>query len=134
MKQCPYFKSPEEGDTKRPCCLHPCLDESGNQQLGCNGELFNCAIRLDQDSLNAYIRDEMRGKRADFIYNDRDLQGALQTESNSWLAFEMTRRFGQRQTRGIATVFSLNRLNLEFSRTTPPMPFGDWTIFPLSLA
>ncbi|MDH3693478.1 MAG: hypothetical protein OER96_02770 [Gammaproteobacteria bacterium] len=98
-----------------------------------NGEMFNCTIHMDADSLNAYIRSEVGGKRADLIYNDRDLQGALQTESDSWLAFEMTRRFGQCQARGISTVFNLNRLNLEFSRTTPPMPFGDWTIFPLSM-
>jgi len=95
--------------------------------------MFNCAIRMDADDFNAYVRGEIGGKRAELIYNDRDLQGALQTESDSWLAFEMTRRFGQRQARGISTVFNLKRLKLEFSRTTPPMPFGDWTVFPLSL-
>ena len=97
MNQCPYFKNTEGTGTKRLRCLHSCIEDSGDQKLTCNRELFNCAIRPNEDDFNSYLCSEVNGKRADLIYNDRDLQGALQTESDSWLAFEMMRRFGQRQ-------------------------------------
>ncbi len=134
MNKCPYYKSAEKSDTGQPRCRHQRLKNTENQPWHCNGELFNCRIQLDDESLSSYVEGEVRSKRADLIYNERDLQGALRTETDSWLTFEMMRRFGQRQTRGIVTILSLKRLKLELSRTSPPVPFGDWTIFPLSLA
>jgi len=67
----------------------------------------------------------------EFIFNARDSQGVLKVEHDSWLALELVRRFGKRQTRGMETTLTIKNYKFLFSSRNMPMAFGDAMVFPL---
>jgi len=88
-------------------------------------------VQFDDQQLSEFVGHESRSRRVEFICNKGDAHGAMKTESNSWLALELIRRFGRRQTRGIETTLTVKNNRFSFSRAAMPMAFGDAMVFPL---
>lgn len=88
-------------------------------------------VQFDDQQLSEFVGHESRSRRVEFICNNGDDHGAMKIESDSWLALELIRRFGRRQTRGIETTLTIKNHRFSFSLAAPPMAFGDAIVFPL---
>ncbi len=100
----------------------------------CGGQAPSRNGRLDDRQLSAYVEQEVTAKRAELVTQIGDQDLGIMTEHNAWLGLELLRRFGQRQGRGIETVFKIKQQFYKFAATTVPVNFGHYLIFPLELA
>ena len=146
MPKCPlYQSSPTDDDAldtgvdlsvsvaidATPSCQHRCLSLSISPGPDCHGEFTRCAVQFDDQQLSDFIKNESRSRCVEFTFNPGDDQGALKVDSGSWLALELMRRFGKRQTRGIETTLMIKGNQFMFSSRNMPMTFGDAMLFPL---
>ena len=148
MPKCPLYQSQATDDDAldtggelsvsvsidtAPSCQHRCLSGSTLSAPDCNGDFTRCAVQLDDQQLSDFIKNESRSRRVAFIFNPGDDQGALKVDSDSWLALELIRRFGKRQTRGVETALTIKNNRFQFSVDNKPLSFGDSMVFPLDL-
>ncbi len=100
----------------------------------CNGQFTRCSLRLDDRQLSEFIREELESGRVELVTHVGDKELGVMAEKNTWLVMEIVRRFGQRQSRGIETIFTIKRGMYKFAENTMPMPFGNFIIFPMESA
>jgi hypothetical protein len=113
-------------------CKHRYANRDTQDHITCNGEFTQCCVRLDCLQLSEFVQLEMRTRRVQLVYNNHDEGGVLKIENDSWIAMELTRRFGRRQSRGEKTVLAVRDHGFTFSRDSNPACFGDSVVFPLA--
>jgi hypothetical protein len=112
-------------------CRHRCYSDESATAPPCQGDFAKCEVQFDDQQLSEFVGHESRSRRVEFIFNKGDAHGAMKIASDSWLALELIRRFGRRQTRGIETILTIKNTRFSFSREALPMAFGDAMVFPL---
>ncbi len=110
-------------DTERTRNVRSCRDQAPSDD-----------VRFDDRQFSAYVLQQVNEKRAQLVTQVGGQDLGILAEHDTWLGMELLRRFGQRQGRGIETVFKIKRQFYKFAATTVPVNFGDCLIFPLESA
>ncbi len=146
MMQCPFYQAfdptreHQSGNQNEsnispapmPRCKHRYANRDCGDRITCKGEFTQCCIHLDCLQLSEFVQSEMRTRRVQLIYNNHDEGGVLKIENGSWIAMELIRRFGRRQSGGEETVLAVRDHGFTFSRDSNPASFGDSVVFPLA--
>jgi len=126
MSTCPYYNA-----TAKPDCQHKAADLNAPS---CQGQLAQCRLRLDDKQLSEFIRQQVMSKNAELVPDVSGHELGIMSDSGTWLTTELIRRFGQRQGRGVETLFKIKQGLYKFATSMAPVNFGQYLIFPLERA
>ncbi len=115
-------------------CQHQCADKATQTTPSCSGSFLYCTVRLDDRQFSDFLRHEVMSNRAELVTHVGDHELGIMIEKDTWLATELIRRFGQRQSRGVESVFKIKQGMFKLAVGTMPMDFGEFIIFPLDSA